>query len=33
MIQRIQPAITVPELTDMIRYHKENAEKAVNYEV
>lgn len=33
MIQRIQPDNAAPKLTDMINYHRENAEKAVKYEV
>ena len=33
MIQRIQPDTSVPNLTDMISYHKKNSEKAVKYEV
>lgn len=33
MIQRIQPDNAAPKLTDMINYHRENAENAVKYEV
>ena len=33
MIMQIQIDNAAPVLTDMINYHRENAEKAVNYEV
>lgn len=33
MIMRIKPDNAAPKLTDMINYHRENAEKAVKYEV
>lgn len=33
MIQRIQFDTAVPKLTDMIKYHKENAKKPIKYKI